>query len=96
MARQRKKPSSADRQERRRKSRAAFSVALSVFSLPMSVAALLFPLPVGLAAVISALTSLVAARRQKWPAIIALIAVFLAVGGLVGGFLIGLAVTDPK
>jgi len=83
------------RQERRRKSRAAFSIALSVFSLPMAAGALLFPLPLGPAAVIAALTALIAGRAQKWPFLIGLTALFLGACGLVGGFLIGMAITDP-
>ena len=91
----RSKPSATLRQEHRRKTRAAFSIALSVFSLPMAAAALLFPLPLGLAAVISALTALFAGRGLKWPLRVALAAMVLGTFGMIGGFLIGMAVTDP-
>lgn len=83
---------SRERQAERRKTRGVFSIALSVFSVPMALAALLFPLPAGPAAIVAALTALVAGRGQRWPSIIAISALGLGVCGLAGGFLIGSAV----
>ena len=74
---------------------AAFSIALSLFGLPMALAGLLFPLPAGLAAVLTAALALIAARGRKWPFRLALAVLLLGAGGLVGGLAIGLAVTAP-
>ena len=92
-ARRRAKPTAAARREQQRKTRAAFSLALSLFSLPMAIAGLLFPLPAGLAAVLVALIALIAGRGQKWPGRIALVAILLGVCGLIGGFVVGITVT---
>ncbi|MDE0148312.1 MAG: hypothetical protein OXM58_08065 [Rhodospirillaceae bacterium] len=75
--------------------RAAFSIALSLFALPMAVAGLMVPLPAGLAAVLMAGIALVAGRGRKWPVRIALAALVLGVCGLIGGLVIGLTVTAP-
>ncbi len=76
-------------------SRTAFSVALSLFAVPMALAGLLVPLPAGLAAVLMAAIALIAGRGRKWPGRIALAALVLAVCGLIGGFVIGITVTAP-
>lgn len=75
--------------------RAAFSIALSLFALPMAVAGLMIPLPAGLAAVLMAGIALIAGRGRKWPVRIALAALVLGVCGLIGGLVIGLTVTAP-
>ncbi|MXY38257.1 MAG: hypothetical protein F4160_08765 [Rhodospirillaceae bacterium] len=75
--------------------RAAFSIALSLFALPMAVAGLMVPLPAGLAAVLMAGIALIAGRGRKWPVRIALAALVLGVCGLIGGLVIGLTVTAP-
>ena len=85
------------REPRKRQSgmRAAFSIALSLFALPMAVAGLMVPLPAGLAAVLMAGIALIAGRGRKWPVRIALAALVLGVCGLIGGLVIGLTVTAP-
>ncbi len=82
-------------QARRLRTRAAFSIALSCFALPLAVAGLLIPLPAGLAAVLAALIALIAGRGRPWPRRIALVALTLGACGLVGGFVIGITVTAP-
>ena len=75
--------------------RAAFSVALSLFALPMAFAGLMIPLPAGLAAVLMAGIALLAGRGRKWPVRIAQVALVLGVCGLIGGLVIGMTVTAP-
>ena len=94
-AKKRTRPKTARRSARRPGTRAAFSVALSLFALPLAFAGLLVPLPAGLAAVLMAAIALVAGRGRKWPGRIALAALILGCCGLVGGFVIGLIVTAP-
>ena len=85
------------RQPRNRQpvTRAAFSIALSLFALPMAVAGLAIPLPAGLAAVLMAAVALIAGRGRKWPGRIALAALVLGCCGLIGGLVIGMTVTAP-
>lgn len=94
-AKKRARPKAARPRARRPGTRAAFSVALSLFALPLAFAGLLVPLPAGLAAVLMAAIALVAGRGRKWPGRIALAALILGCCGLVGGFVIGLTVTAP-
>ncbi len=94
-AKKRAGPKTARPRARRPGTRAAFSIALSLFALPLAFAGLLVPLPAGLAAVLMAAIALVAGRGRKWPGRIALAALILGCCGLVGGFVIGLTVTAP-
>ena len=94
-AKKRAGPKAARPRARQPGTRAAFSVALSLFALPLAFAGLLVPLPAGLAAVLMAAIALVAGRGRKWPGRIALAALILGCCGLVGGFVIGLTVTAP-
>lgn len=94
-AKKRAGPKAARPRARRPGTRAAFSIALSLFALPLAFAGLLVPLPAGLAAVLMAAIALVAGRGRKWPGRIALAALILGCCGLVGGFVIGLTVTAP-
>ena len=94
-AKKRAGPKAARRGARRPGTRAAFSIALSLFALPLAFAGLLVPLPAGLAAVLMAAIALVAGRGRKWPHRIALAALILGCCGLVGGFVVGLTVTAP-
>ena len=87
------RPKTARPRARRPGMRAAFSIALSLFALPLAFAGLLVPLPAGLAAVLMAAIALVAGRGRKWPGRIALAALILGCCGLVGGIVIGLMVT---
>ena len=94
-AKKRPRPKAARQRARRPAARAVFSVALSLFALPLAFAGLLAPLPAGLAAVLMAGTALIAGRGRKWPGRIALAALVLGCCGLAGGFVIGLTVTAP-
>ena len=87
---------SARRRAREPGTRAAFSIALSLFALPMAVAGLMVPLPAGLAAMLTAGIALIAGRGRKWPVRIALAALVLGVCGLIGGLVIGMTVTAPE
>ena len=94
-AKKRTRPKAARPRARRPGTRAAFSIALSLFALPLAFAGLLVPLPAGLAAVLMAGIALVAGRGRKWPGRIALAVLIFGCCGLVGGFVIGLTVTAP-
>ena len=95
-ASKRGRPGGAGRRDRRPGTRVAFSIALSLFALPLAFAGLLAPLPAGLAAVLMAGIALVAGRGRKWPGRIAFATLILGCCGLVGGLVIGLTVTAPR
>ena len=89
-------PKAVGRRAQRPGMRAAFSIALSLWALPLAFAGLAVPLPAGLAAVLMAGIALIAGRGRKWPGRIALAALVLGFCGLIGGLAIGMIVTAPE